>query len=188
MFGFAAPPGTELSPIPKNSAGIAAESCAKTILVMHTPIAIRQASRADITALVGLLQQLFSIEQDFQPDPNKQYCGLELLLESDLAQVFVAECGNRIVGMLTVQILISTAQGGPVGLVEDVVVDAASRGQGIGGVLLEHLRQWSQQQGLSRLQLLADRGNVRALEFYQKQGWMLTSLGGLRLLLEPQDR
>jgi ribosomal protein S18 acetylase RimI-like enzyme len=150
---------------------------------MNEPIEIRQATQVDIPTLVGLLQQLFSIEQDFHPDPEKQRRGLELLLLSDQARVFVAEHAGRIVGMLTLQILVSTAQGGPVGWVEDVVVDAAHRGQGIGAAMLVHLQRWSAQRGLSRLQLLADRNNDRALDFYRKQGWTTTALVGLRLLI-----
>jgi ribosomal protein S18 acetylase RimI-like enzyme len=151
---------------------------------MHTPINIRQAGTADIPALVGLLRQLFSIEQGFEPDPDKQARGLALLLDSSQAQVFVAEQAGRVVGMLSVQILVSTAQGGPVGLVEDVVVDAACRGRGIGEAMLGHLRQWAVQRGLSRLQLLADRDNSRALAFYRRQGWATTGMLGLKLLLQ----
>jgi ribosomal protein S18 acetylase RimI-like enzyme len=147
---------------------------------MTTQISIRQATSLDVAQMVLLLQQLFIIEQDFIPDPEKQRRGLELLLESPQAHLFLAEQAGRIVGMLTVQILISTAEGGPVGLVEDVVVHQAHRGQGVGLAMLEHLRQWSVCKGLSRLQLLADRNNVRALDFYQRNGWTLTGLLGLR--------
>jgi ribosomal protein S18 acetylase RimI-like enzyme len=147
---------------------------------MTTQISIRQATSLDVAQMVLLLQQLFIIEQDFIPDPEKQRRGLELLLESPQAHLFLAEQAGRIVGMLTVQILISTAEGGPVGLVEDVVVHQAHRGQGVGVAMLEHLRQWSVCKGLSRLQLLADRNNVRALDFYQRNGWTLTGLLGLR--------
>lgn len=147
---------------------------------MTTQISIRQATSLDVAQMVLLLQQLFIIEQDFIPDPEKQRRGLELLLESPQAHLFLAEQAGRIVGMLTVQILISTAEGGPVGLVEDVVVHQAHRGQGVGVAMLEHLRQWSVYKGLSRLQLLADRNNVRALDFYQRNGWTLTGLLGLR--------
>jgi len=150
---------------------------------MQTPIQIRHADTADIPALVGLLRQLFSIEQDFEPDPDKQARGLALLLDSSQAQVFVAEQAGRVVGMLSVQVLVSTAQGGPVGLVEDVVVDAACRGRGIGEAMLGRLRQWAVQRGLSRLQLLADRDNGRALAFYRRQGWATSGMLGLRLLL-----
>jgi ribosomal protein S18 acetylase RimI-like enzyme len=152
---------------------------------MKPLINIRQATQGDIPELALLLHQLFNIEQDFHPDPEKQRRGLALLLASAQARVFVAEREGRVVGMLTLQILVSTVQGGPVGLVEDVVVDAAHRGQGIGEAMLKHLRQWSLRQGLSRLQLLADQDNKRALEFYRKQGWTTTDLIGLRLLLPP---
>jgi GNAT superfamily N-acetyltransferase len=155
---------------------------------MNSSVDIRQAIPGDVPVLAGLLHQLFSIEQDFHPDPEKQRRGLALLLASSQARVFVAEHEGQVVGMLTLQILVSTAQGGPVGLVEDVVVDAAHRGQGIGGAMLEHLRQWSLRRGLSRLQLLADRDNERALAFYRKQGWTTTELIGLRLLQHPPDR
>jgi ribosomal protein S18 acetylase RimI-like enzyme len=150
---------------------------------MNNSIVIRQATQSDIPALVGLLQQLFGIEQDFEPDPEKQRAGLTQLLDAPQAGVFVAESNGRILGMLTVQILISTAEGGRVGQVEDVVVDQGDRGRGIGRAMLSHLRQWSMEQGLSRLQLLADRDNGLALDFYRKQGWATTDLIGLRLLI-----
>ena len=147
---------------------------------MTTQISIRQATRLDVAQMVLLLQQLFNIERDFIPNPEAQHRGLELLLESPRARLFLAEQAGRIVGMLTVQIVISTAEGGLVGWVEDVVVHEAHRGQGVGEALLDHLQQWSVRKGLSRLQLLADRSNVRALDFYQRNGWALTDLLGLR--------
>ena len=155
--------------------------------MMNNSLDIRQAKHGDLPVLVGLLHQLFSLEQDFEPEPDRQRRGLALLLDSPQAAVLVAEFEGRLVGMLTVQILVSTAQGGAVGLVEDVVVDAAHRGRGIGEAMLAYLRHWSRQRGLSRLQLLADRDNLRALEFYRKQGWTTTALCGLRLLLSPLE-
>ena len=127
-----------------------------------------------------LLEQLFAIEQDFVPDPEKQQRGLALLLDSTKSRIFVAEQAGRIVGMLTVQLLISTAEGGTAGLVEDVVVDEAYRDRGIGKALLQHLEAWAIQTGTTRLQLLADRNNHSALGFYEKQGWSATGLIGLR--------
>ncbi len=145
----------------------------------HTAI-IRRAGKQDLTAMCRLLGQLFSIEQDFVPDPEKQQRGLTHLLDSTKARIFVAEQDNRLVGMLTVQLLVSTAEGGTVGLVEDVVVDEECRGQGIGKALLRHLDTWAQQTGLSRLQLLADRNNRSALEFYKGRDWLTTHLIALR--------
>jgi len=147
---------------------------------MQTDLNIRLARESDLPALQALLSQLFSIEQDFQADSERQSSGLRLLLESTGSAVFVAESSGRVVGMATVQILVSTAEGGAVGLVEDVVVDDSQRGQGFGGLLLRYLEDWARERGLLRLQLLADKTNQPALAFYEHLGWMHTSLIALR--------
>jgi ribosomal protein S18 acetylase RimI-like enzyme len=87
---------------------------------------------------------------------------------------------NKVLGMCTVQTLISTAEGGPVGLLEDLIVATDFRNQGIGAKLLAEAVNWAECQGLKRLQLLADKNNLPALNFYQKQGWNSTQLACLR--------
>ena len=145
-------------------------------------ITIRTAKPSDIPQLVELLKALFTIEADFDFDQEKQACGLNLLLNSDKDCILVAELvsDNKVLGMCTVQTLISTAEGGPVGLLEDLVVAAEFRHQGIGAQLLAEAVNWAECQGLKRLQLLADKNNLPALNFYQKQGWNSTQLVCLR--------
>jgi len=143
----------------------------------HEDALIREARDSDLEDLVGLLQELFSIEADFTPDPERQRRGLALLIDgSPDRRAFVADVAGRVVGMATVQVLISTAEGGPVGLVEDVVVAPAYRGRGLGRRLLAALEAWARDRGLTRLQLLADRGNAPALSFYERAGWAPTQL------------
>jgi ribosomal protein S18 acetylase RimI-like enzyme len=139
---------------------------------------IRTAKPDDIPQLVALLKALFAIEADFDFDPDKQARGLQLLLTSDQACILVAESsdGNKLRGMCSVQILISTAEGGAVGLLEDLVVAADFRNQGIGAKLLAAAVNWAERRGLKRIQLLADKNNAPALEFYKKQGWQATQL------------
>ena len=144
-------------------------------------VALRPASKSDIDAMVRLLNQLFLIEQDFTPDAGKQGCGLELLLEADGADIAVAELNGVVVGMATLRTRISTAEGGYCGLIEDVVVDASYRGRGIGRALLAHLVDIAVKRGLIRLQLLADRDNRTALDFYRRQGWVSTRLLALTM-------
>lgn len=140
-------------------------------------IEIRPARPSDLDALVGLLQELFSIEDDFAPDAERQRRGLALLLEgSPDRQVFVAGPEGSAVGMATVQVLVSTAEGGPVGLVEDVVVAPEHRAQGLGRRLLAEVESWARARGLTRLQLLADRENTPALRFYEACRWTPTQL------------
>ena len=148
------------------------------------PVDVRAARVSDLDDLVGLLQELFSIEADFTPDPERQRRGLALLLDgSPDRRVFVAEADGRVVGMATVQALVSTAEGGFVGLVEDVVVARGERGRGVGRRLLAALEAWARERGLTRLQLLADRENAPALRFYGRCGWAPTRLGCLRRTL-----
>jgi GNAT superfamily N-acetyltransferase len=144
---------------------------------MNSSIKIRSATQADIEEMSQLLSQLFSIEADFLPDEKKQHQGLQLLLDSLGARAVVAEEQGKIIGMATVQILVSTAEGGHVGLVEDVVVDQEQRGRGIGAALLDQLKVWAEDNGLVRLQLAADRDNSAALGFYADRGWKQTNLG-----------
>lgn len=141
---------------------------------------IRPATPNDLDALVSLLEQLFAIEADFVFDAARQRRGLAMLIASQWAAVLVAEKKGTVVGMCTGQIIISTAEGGPALLVEDVIVDQKRRGGGLGPELLAALTNWAEEQGAYRLQLLADRNNLGGLEFYKKQGWQQTDLICLR--------
>lgn len=145
-------------------------------------IIVRPAKPMDVEQLVELLKALFAIEADFVFDPDKQARGLQQLLDSDKDCILVAESPDdqKVVGLCTVQTLISTAEGGPVGLLEDLIVAADFRNQGIAKKLLAEVICWAESQGLKRLQLLADKNNGLALAFYQKQGWDSTQLVCLR--------
>jgi GNAT superfamily N-acetyltransferase len=129
-----------------------------------------------------LLTELFSIEADFVPEREKQSHGLNALLADPQGKVLVlvAELDGMVVGMATVQTLVSTAEGGRVGLVEDVVVRRDLRGRGVGAQLIEAILTWARSQGLTRLQLLADRDNQQALDFYASRNWISTRLICLR--------
>jgi ribosomal protein S18 acetylase RimI-like enzyme len=145
-------------------------------------IIIRTATPSDIPQLLELLKELFTIEEDFDFDQEKQTLGLDLLLKSEKDCILVAQLLNddKVLGMCTVQTLISTAEGGMVGLLEDLIVDADFRNQGIAAKLVAEAVYWAECRGLKRLQLLADKNNLTALNFYQKQGWQATQLSCLR--------
>ena len=146
-------------------------------------ITVRPARMEDLERLVGLLDLLFTIEADFRPDPARQQQGLALLLDDERARVLVAERADGVVGMCTGQLVVSTAEGGPALLVEDVVVDPDHRGRGIGRALLAALADWASSRGVRRLQLLADGNNGPALAFYDRLGWRATALVCRRLTL-----
>lgn len=144
-------------------------------------VTIRAARASDLPVLVRLLGELFSLEADFTPDPDAQRRGLTLMLaDPERRAVLVAERAASVVGMVTGQLVVSTAEGAPSVLVEDMVVEAPSRGGGVGRALLRALEAWAAERGATRLQLLADRENAPALAFYDRAGWSATRLVALR--------
>lgn len=144
---------------------------------MTTDLLIRKASDNDIEELINLLKILFSIEQDFVFDENKQRSGLKMILANkNSCCLLVSELNANIVGMCSAQLIISTAEGGIAALIEDLVVKENYRGQGIGSNLLTSIEKWAAGNGAKRLELLADRSNHPALEFYQRMNWQKTQL------------
>ena len=147
-------------------------------------VKIRSAEAADLASLVSLLAALFAIEEDFVFDEPRQRRGLALMLANERGCVLVAEAAGRVIGMCSGQLLVSTAEGGLSLLVEDVVVDEKWRGHGVGRMLLAALSDWARVNKVSRLQLLADRNNIPALDFYRSLGWHTTELICLRTSLQ----
>lgn len=142
---------------------------------------IRRATCSDMDALVELLTALFTLETDFNSNTEFQRKGLFLMLDRPKeCCILVAEYNNKVIGMCTGQLLISTAVGGLKLLVEDVVVNLEHRGSGVGANLLSEIQKWAISCGVKRMDLLADEGNTPALNFYRKQNWNTTTLIALQ--------
>ncbi|SEM49323.1 Acetyltransferase (GNAT) family protein [Syntrophus gentianae] len=141
---------------------------------------IREGKASDIEALSQLLAGLFALETDFVPDTANQIAGLRLLLADRRRNVvFVAEDDGNLVGMVTGQLVISTAAGGYSVLIEDMVIREHYRRQGLGTALLRKVAAWGEEGGALRHQLLADRRNAPALDFYRNFGFQQSFMIGL---------
>ena len=135
-------------------------------------IEINFATAEDLPQLAGLLAELFTLETDFLPDRDKQLHGLKLILDNpQLGRLFVLRDDGKVLGMANALVTVSTAEGGNVLLLEDVIVRREQRGNGLGKMLVEHVLAWAKAQGMTRTTLLADKGNAAALEFYRKLGF-----------------
>ncbi len=139
---------------------------------------IDEATLQDLPQLSQLLGELFTIEKDFTPNPERQQQGLKLLLEHpELTHVLVARNMHNIaIGMCSVQLVISTAQGSYAAWIEDVIVTKTYQQQGVAKALLQAAMRWAGEHGVTRMQLLVDRENQAALAFYQHLGWKTTQL------------
>jgi ribosomal protein S18 acetylase RimI-like enzyme len=134
--------------------------------------------------MAGLLSELFSLEKDFRPDLDKQMRGLRLLLKQpQLGRLFVASTDDGVVGMVSLLFTVSTAEGGPAAILEDMIVASAYRGQGIGRRLVEHVLDRAAKLGNTRVTLLADRHNEAALGFYRALGFADSNMQVIRKTL-----
>jgi ribosomal protein S18 acetylase RimI-like enzyme len=76
---------------------------------------------------------------------------------------------GAIVGTLTLMILLTP--GATFGFVEDVVVDEASRGQGIGEALVKECLRLAAEQGARRVELHSGNYRQAAIRLYQRVGF-----------------
>ena len=142
------------------------------------------ATEQDLPYMADLLAELFTLESDFTPERDKQLRGLRLILdEPALGKLFVLRVDGQVAGMANALITVSTAEGGKVLLLEDVIVSRAHRSGGLGRKLVEHVLGWARAQGMTRVTLLADHDNTPALDFYRKQGFEGSHMTVLRKLI-----
>jgi len=146
-------------------------------------IAIDEASHEDIPQLSDLLDILFEQEQEFQPDRQKQTQALALLVGNpQRGRVFVLRENGALLGMVSVQVLVSTARGGDVLLMEDLVVRPAHRNRGFGAALVEHVIDFARCNGYSRITFLTDTVNQDAQRFYARHGFTASDMIPYRML------
>jgi GNAT superfamily N-acetyltransferase len=150
-------------------------------------VVIEPAISEDLDELSSLLGELFSEESDFRPDKDKQLRGLRLIFEQpNRGRVFVLRRERSIVGMINLLFTISTAEGGFVILLEDLVVHKEYRGHGYGSMLLDYAIEFARQKNFRRITLLTDRPELRSQSFFRKHGFYESPMLPMRLLLPAQ--
>jgi len=147
-------------------------------------VVIEPAVFEDLDELSNLLGELFSEEKDFRPDKQKQLQGLRLIFEEpNRGRVFVLRRDRTIVGMINLLFTISTAEGGFVLLLEDLVVHDSFRGHGYGSQLLEYAINFAKQKKFLRITLLTDRPELRSQNFFKRHGFFESHMLPMRLLI-----
>ena len=145
---------------------------------------IEKATVNDIPELCDLLAVLFSQEAEFEVDGNAQQTGLQAIISNpDLGIILLARHKDKVVGMVSLLLSISTALGGRVAMLEDMVVLPEQRGLGIGSALLNAAISTARESGCLRITLLTDSDNETAHGFYEKQGFTRSDMLAFRRLL-----
>lgn len=155
---------------------------------MSEKVVIEPATEADLDELSELLGDLFAHESDFRPDKDKQLRGLRLIFEQpNRGRVFVLRRDGVIVGMINLLFTISTAEGGFVMVLEDLVVHKKCQGHGYGAKLLNHAIEFAKQKNFLRITLLTDRPENVAQEFFRRHGFVESSMIPMRLWIPTQS-
>ncbi|MCE2959199.1 MAG: GNAT family N-acetyltransferase [Akkermansiaceae bacterium] len=150
---------------------------------------VEMATLEDLPALTELVMDLFSMSAgDFKPDRELQERGLRLILEQpNRGRIVVIRNEDRIFGMVNMLFTISTARGGFVILMEDVIIHPHHRGQGYGTMLVNHVIEFAKQKKFLRITLLTDKISAESQEFFQKQGFKYSNMIPMRYLIETDQ-
>ena len=135
-------------------------------------IEVRAANVSDLDAICRLLILLFEQEADFEPDYERQVRGVQAILSHpERGRFLVVTESGHVVGVVSLQFLESTALGGRVALLEDMIIHPNRRGQGLGKQLLSKALTHAQEQGCLRVTVLTDHDNRLAQALYEKLGF-----------------
>ena len=143
---------------------------------------IRQAIEADLPSVLALYAQ---------PDLDNGQVLSEDEARAVFAQfahypdyrLFVALRDDRVVGTYALLVMHNLAhRGAPSAIAEDVVVDRACQGQGIGRQMMAHALQLAKEAGCYKLALSSNRKRKDAHAFYESLGFQQH---GLSFVMEP---
>lgn len=146
---------------------------------------VEPATIEDLPALTELVMNLFSRSGDFTPDRTVQERGLQLILEQpNRGRIFVVRNHDQIFGMVNLLFTISTARGGFVILMEDVVIHPDHRGQGYGTMLVDYVAEFAKKKHFKRITLLTDRISAESQEFFKKRGFEYSNMIPMRRIID----
>ena len=146
---------------------------------------VEPATIADLPELVDLVMALFSIEEDFEPDRSKQEHGLRLILEQpNRGRIFLIRTDHKIIGMANLLFTISTAAGGFVVQMEDVIIHPDHRGHRYGTQLLQYVIDFAKKKNFKRITLLTDRISAESQRFFQHFDFQFSHMIPMRRQLD----
>ena len=144
---------------------------------------IEPATVEDLPELADLLRDLFEKESDFRPDQAKQLRGLKLIIEQpNKGRIFVLRSYGKLLGMINLLFTISTAEGGAVIILEDLIIVQDHRSAGLGALLLQYAIDFARQKDFQRITLLTDRLDEPAKKFFERHGFVVSGMVPMRWL------
>jgi ribosomal protein S18 acetylase RimI-like enzyme len=161
-------------------------------------ILIREAANADLPHLGRLGALLVQEHHDFDQrrflaaknrTPQDYASFLATRLEDRNAVILVAEIKGETIGYAYAEIegYDYMSLRGPAGVLNDLIVDPAYRGQGVGGLLLDAIISRLQSCGAPRVVLSTAAKNKSAQRLFERNGFRPTMIEMTRELEEPSE-
>jgi ribosomal protein S18 acetylase RimI-like enzyme len=121
----------------------------------------------ELATAMGKLRQQLSARHDGSAIARET---IEELIESPYHDILVASDDGKIVGMAIVSIVMATLDRNV--YMEDLVVDSECRGKGVGGKLLDAVKDWGRAHGCRRLEFTSSSREKKegAKGFYESHG------------------
>ena len=135
----------------------------------------RIADPAEARAVAELLDAFNREFATPTPGPDALTARLETLLAGDAVVAFVS--GDPPVAVAVMTLRPNVWYDGPVGLLDELYVVPALRGQGIGSALLALVEATARQRGAEQLEINVDGEDSDARRFYERHGYTNTEPG-----------
>lgn len=121
----------------------------------------------DVAEAMGKLRQQLSVRHDGSAISREL---IEEIIESPYHDILIAVDDSKVVGMAIVSIVMATLDRNV--YMEDLVVDADCRGKGVGGLLLDAVKDWGRAHGCRRLEFTSSSREKKegAKGFYENHG------------------
>ena len=154
---------------------------------MEERFLIRAATRADVPGIVRLIREL-AIYEKLEDQAVGTPAALEghLFGERPVCEALVAEAGGRAVGFALYFLTFSTFLCKPGLYLEDLFVEPAHRGSGIGKALLVRLAALALERGYGRFEWRVLDWNEPSIRFYEALGASLLKEWILVRMTEPE--
>ncbi|MGD8397454.1 MAG: GNAT family N-acetyltransferase [Anaerolineae bacterium] len=133
----------------------------------HTSIVIREAGVGDEAAIVALVRELAAAWGDTSTVTGAYVAAY---VAASGTGVLVAERAHQVVGLVSYSIRPNLYHGGPSAIIEELIVSAGYRGQGVGGRLVQRLLDQLAGLGCIEVAVSTLPGNEGAQRFYRAHG------------------
>ena len=162
------------------------------LIVNDTDIEIRAGTVEDVPLLLAFIKAMAEVEQ-LEVTATEESLREALFGETPAARLLIVMAGGAPIGYLTTFFTFATMAGRRGLWLDDIYLDPAYRGRGIGAALMAHLAGMSAENGCARFEWMVQDWNASALGLYRRLGaevlaeWRICRLEGERLAALAAD-